>query len=202
MVFLSTTLTEEQIRRAEEFHGHWCPGLAWGIRAAEWALREVGCAGDEDVVTVAETDMCGVDALQVLLSCTAGKGNLLIRNRGKVAFSFYRRGDGVSLRLVARPLPDPAEEETRTLRENPCRTAEQEARLGELRAARARRILELPLEELFERKETTEPVPPVAPMEPSVVCAACGEKVMETHARLRRGRVLCEACFETEMPRK
>ena len=48
----------------------------------------------------------------------------------------------------------------------------------------------------------SEPVPPVAPMEPSVVCAACGEKVMETHARLRRGRVLCEACFETEMPRK
>ena len=201
MVFLSTTLTEEQIRRAEEFHGHWCPGLAWGLRAAEWALREVGRAGDEDVVTVAETDMCGVDALQVLLGCTLGKGNLRVRQRGKVAFSFYRRGDGVSLRLVARSLPDPAEEETRALRELPERTPKQEARLAELREARVRQILDLPLEALFERKETTDPLPPMAPMEPSVVCAACGEKVMETRARLRRGRVLCGPCFRREVPK-
>lgn len=67
---LGTAMTEDQIRRVEAFHGHRCPGLAWGIRAAEWALKEVGRAGDEDVVTVAETDMCGVDALQVLLGCT------------------------------------------------------------------------------------------------------------------------------------
>ena len=198
---MGTAMTEDQIRRVEVFHGHRCPGLAWGIRAAEWALKEVGRAGDEDVVTVAETDMCGVDALQVLLGCTLGKGNLRVRHRGKVAFSFYRRGDGVSLRLVARSLPDPAEEETRALRELPERTPKQEVRLAELREARVRQILDLPLEALFERKETTDPLPPMAPMEPSVVCAACGEKVMETRARLRRGRVLCGPCFRREVPK-
>lgn len=194
-------MTEDQIRQVEAFHGHRCPGLAWGIRAAEWALKEVGRAGDEDVVTVAETDMCGVDALQVLLGCTLGKGNLRVRYWGKVAFSFYRRGDGVSLRLVARSLPDPAEEETRALRELPERTPKQEVRLAELREARVRQILDLPLEALFERKETTDPLPPMAPMEPSVVCAACGEKVMETRVRLRRGRVLCGPCFRREVPK-
>ena len=198
---MGTAMTEDQIRRVEAFHGHRCPGLAWGIRAAEWALKEVGRAGDEDVVTVAETDMCGVDALQVLLGCTLGKGNLRVRYWGKVAFSFYRRGDGASLRLVARSLPDPAEEETRALRELPERTPQQEARLAELREARVRQILDLPLEALFERKETTDPLPPMAPMEPSVVCAACGEKVMETRVRLRRGRVLCGPCFRREVPK-
>jgi formylmethanofuran dehydrogenase subunit E len=34
------------------FHGHWCPGKAIGIRAAEIARAEIGCAGDEDVVAV------------------------------------------------------------------------------------------------------------------------------------------------------
>ena len=94
-----------------------------------------------------------------------------------------------------------AEEETRALRELPERTPKQEARLAELREARVRQILDLPLEVLFERKETTDPLPPMAPMEPSVVCAACGEKVMETRARLRRGRVLCGPCFRREVPK-
>ena len=33
------------------------------------------------------------------------------------------------------------------------------------------------------------------------VCAACGEKVMETRARLRRGRVLCGPCVRREVPK-
>jgi len=76
------------------FHGHWCPGLAVGIRAAEWALREMGRAADEEIVAVVETDMCGVDAIQFLTGCTFGKGNLIHRDWGKNAFSFYRRRDG------------------------------------------------------------------------------------------------------------
>ncbi len=59
------------------FHGHMCPGLAMGIRAAEVALTEIGPhAEDEEVVAVVETDMCGVDAIQALTGCTFGKGNL------------------------------------------------------------------------------------------------------------------------------
>ena len=60
------------------------PGLALGIRAAEIALREIGPhAQDEEVVAVVETDMCGVDAIQVLTGCTFGKGNLIHKDYGK-----------------------------------------------------------------------------------------------------------------------
>jgi formylmethanofuran dehydrogenase subunit E len=58
-------LTEDIIRQAVAFHGHMCPGLAIGIRAAEVALRDIGPhAHDEEVVAVVETDMCGVDGIQ------------------------------------------------------------------------------------------------------------------------------------------
>jgi len=57
---MATSISPELVKDTTEFHGHWCPGLAIGIRAAEWALKEFGHDGDEDVVVVAETDMCGV----------------------------------------------------------------------------------------------------------------------------------------------
>ncbi len=48
-------------------HGHMRPVLAMGIRAGEVALAEIGPhSGDEEVVAIVETDMCGVDAIQFL----------------------------------------------------------------------------------------------------------------------------------------
>jgi formylmethanofuran dehydrogenase subunit E len=89
-------------QKAVNFHGHMCPGLAMGIKAAEIGLAEFGQDGDEDIVAIVETDMCGVDAIQALMGCTFGKGNLIYRDYGKMAFSFYRRSDGKSVRLVTR----------------------------------------------------------------------------------------------------
>ena len=96
-------IDEQQIKDTMSFHGHWCPGLAIGIRAAEWALKEMGKAPDEEIVAVVETDMCGVDAIQYLTGCTFGKGNLIHKDYGKNAFTFYRRRDGKAMRLVLRP---------------------------------------------------------------------------------------------------
>jgi len=45
-------------RQAAAFHGHMCPGLAIGVRAAEVALSEIGPhSADEEVVAVVETGM-------------------------------------------------------------------------------------------------------------------------------------------------
>lgn len=90
------------------FHGHVCGGLAIGYRAAQYAsgLLELEYSKDEQVVCIAENDACGVDAIQVMLGCSVGKGNLLFRLRGKQAFSFYNRRTGRSVRLVLRPKPE------------------------------------------------------------------------------------------------
>ena len=101
---MSTNIDPERIQATIDFHGHWCPGLAIGIRAAEWALKEMGGkAEDEEIVAVVETDMCGVDAIQYLIGCTYGKGNLIHRDYGKNAFNFYRRRDDKAARIVAKP---------------------------------------------------------------------------------------------------
>ena len=79
------------------FHGHSCPGLAIGFRAATLALELLGLeegAKDEELVCVTENDACGVDAVQVVTGCTMGKGNLIYRGTGKMAFSFYCRRSG------------------------------------------------------------------------------------------------------------
>ena len=83
-----------------DFHGHWCPGLAIGLRAGEYVINNLGRADDEEVVALVETDMCAVDAIQVLTNCTFGKGNLKFRDHGKLAFTFFRRKDGKGVRLV------------------------------------------------------------------------------------------------------
>ena len=55
-------LDADTLGRTIEFHGHMCPDLTMGIRAAEVALGEVGPhTADEEMVAIVETDMCGVD---------------------------------------------------------------------------------------------------------------------------------------------
>ena len=77
---------------AAAFHGHSCPGLALGYRAAEYALQHLraGRSEDEDLVAVVENDACGVDAIQLVAGCSAGKGNLILRDFGKHAVHIHR----------------------------------------------------------------------------------------------------------------
>ena len=89
-------------QKCAAFHGHVCPGLTIGFRAALYAidLLELTFSEDEKTVCVSENDACGCDAIQVVLGCSVGKGNLLFHMTGKQAFSFYNRKTGKSVRLV------------------------------------------------------------------------------------------------------
>jgi formylmethanofuran dehydrogenase subunit E len=153
-------LDEKTIDELQRFHGHMCPGLAIGIRASELALEEIGPhSKDEEIVAVVETDMCGVDAIQFLTGCTFGKGNLIHRDYGKNAFSFYRRSDALQLEL-------------------------------------GRKILEAPLQSLFEIKEPPRDVPRKARIMSGRICRRCGERAMETRMRLYGGDLFCVPFFE------
>ena len=201
---MGTKLSAKKIDEVVAFHGHWCPGLALGIRLAERALEEVGRAGDEEIVAVAESDSCAVDAVQALTGCTVGKGNLLVRNVGKMAVSFYRRRDGKAIRLVARPRPEEAGDVYRELqaKSNAGSLTEEERRhFALLRDGRAKAILDADSDVLFQMGPAECPLPPHAEMEASLICQGCGEKFMETKGRLRRGRVLCLDCFDAERGR-
>jgi formylmethanofuran dehydrogenase subunit E len=196
-----TTITPEMIQETISFHGHSCPGLALGIRAAEVALEHMGRASDEDVVAVVETDMCGVDAIQYLTGCTFGKGNLIHLDYGKNAFSFFRRSDGKAIRVVARPeLFENADRELAELRNKMASeglTPEEQARVERSKKHRIERIMRADPGELFEIQQPSGPAPRKARILNSLVCDACGEKAMESRTRRFMGKNLCLPCFET-----
>lgn len=196
-----TSISPELVKKTTEFHGHWCPGLAMGIRAAEWALQEIGKASDEEIVALVETDMCGVDAIQYLTGCTFGKGNLVFKDLGKNAFTFARRRDGKSARLVAKPTAFGEEGEVmrRLYRKMQSEglTPGEEKILAESRERAARRIMGAELADLFEIKEAQGPIPGKARIMASVPCDGCAEAVMETRTRRYREKTLCIACFES-----
>ena len=197
-------ITQEVIDKAKAFHGHWCGGLALGIRAAAWAMELFGTANDEEIVTVTETDMCGVDAIQALVGCTLGKGNLLFRDTGKIAFTFYRRSDGKSLRIMAKVRGGERKSRIMELKERlgAKDISEEERRklkveLNELRAQDIEYVLSAPFEEIFDIKAPRHPMPPMAQRLPTIICEGCGEGVMASRIVARDGRKLCNDCAHT-----
>ncbi len=156
-----------------KFHGHNCGGLAVGFRAVLYAQELFGDnnrAKDEEIVCIAETDACGVDAIQALLGCTVGKGNLIFDMQGKNAFSFYRRSDNTSFRLVLRATPEKNKEE------------------------RLAWLMDGDYHEMFDVKETPEVLPEKARIFKTCTCSICGERFAESFARLENGEIVCSAC--------
>lgn len=156
------------------FHGHTCPGLALGVRLCEYVRDRLGWgfSPDEELVCIAETDACPLDAVQVLLGCTFGKGNLLYTPTGKSAYTFYSRATGQGVRVVA-------------LRKEQDMTREE----------RMRWILEAPLEALFTTTAPKVPLPEKARIFRTLTCEVCGETMAEHMARLQDGKVVCLHCF-------
>lgn len=163
---------EKYWKKCVDFHGHECGGLAIGFIASLYAkeLLSIDFSEDEDVVCVTENDACGVDAVQVLLGCSAGKGNLIFKLRGKQAFSFYNRKTGKSVRLVLKNEMNLKGEELRKyFNENGPK-------------------------ELFEIKETTFILPERARIFNSIKCEKCGETAAESMIRLEDGKKVCLDC--------
>ena len=107
----------DDFREAVRFHGHLCPGLAIGYVAAKVAaqLLGIGTSEDEEIVALVENNSCAVDAIQVMLGCTFGKGNLIFRDWGKQVFTFMDRRTNRAVR-VSFTGPMPGQDERRALK--------------------------------------------------------------------------------------
>ena len=196
---MSCTYTSEQIENTIAFHGHSCPGLAIGIRAAELAHHRLGVADKADLLAVVETDMCGVDAIQFLTGCTFGKGNLVHRDVGKMAFTFFDRVSGEGFRAILNPDQQAAiGDELRGLMKKVttgrASTAEK-ARSKELRTDLQVRYMNADLDEMFVTAVPTFEMPRGARVMTSLACEACGEMTMESRTRRFDGKTLCIPCF-------
>jgi formylmethanofuran dehydrogenase subunit E len=190
----------ENFQKCADFHGHVCPGLAIGYRAAKAGMAWLAekRAEDEEVVAIVETDACGADAVQVLTGCTFGKGNLLYRDFGKQAFTFLGRKAGRGVRVVlkagALELSGRHRELLDRIREDSATAAER----GEFQKAheeKSREILGKPFADLFTVKEVSAAIPPKARIEPSKPCQICGEPTMGSKMKTFQGKEICRSCY-------
>lgn len=158
------------------FHGHECPGLTIGYKAALYAKELIGSdfSEDEEIVCISENDACGVDAIQVILGCTAGKGNLLFHLVGKSAYTFFNRKNGKAVRLVLK---------------NGINEGMERSELMDY-------LHGLEGSEMFLVKEPIKTVPEEARIFNSYTCEKCGEKTGEKWIRLENGKKLCPDCHK------
>lgn len=192
---MGTKISAAKIDEVIAFHGHWCPGVTMGIRVAEVALREMERrAADEEVVAVVETDNCAVDAIQYLVGCTLGKGNLVHVDHGQNVFTFARRSDGKALRVTwkgggSEELDAEEEALIDRARGSDVSPEDREA-FAALWRRRARAVLEAEEDEILvvERLEDYE-IGERAEIHPSVRCEACGRMTMGNMLRIFPGRI-------------
>jgi formylmethanofuran dehydrogenase subunit E len=173
MQFMCRQITEWE--KCVEFHGHECPGLAIGFKACEAVIlkMEISFSEDEEIVCVTENDACGVDAIQVITGCTFGKGNLIFKNTGKMAFAFYNRKNGESFRIIMKPL-----------NEEMSRNERQEY------------ILKSKVEDIFNFNSISINLPEKARIFKSIVCEECGESAAENKIRISDSKKVCLDCFK------
>ena len=182
-----------------DFHGHICPGLAIGFRAAQILMRRSGLqkALGEEFVAIVETDACGADAIQVMTGCTFGKGNFIFRNYGKHAFSILDRKRRGGVRVCVRPDFFKADPEGSSLLEkvqNDEAPPNELERFRQLQQERTKKILDADSDSLFKIEEISSDIPRKARIMNSGICDFCGEPTQIDLLHQIDGRKICIPC--------
>ena len=194
------------LEKAGELHGHYCPGLAFGVRAAFRAVNDLGVhsTGMEEVVAIVESNNCFADGIQFVTGCSFANNALIFRDVGKTAFTLARRsGEGVRVVVemdsesLARREPEAMELFKKVVADREG-TEEERARLITLWRQAAFHLLDVPDGELLEVERVAVDIPAYAGIFESVRCSICGENVMETRIRMRDGKPVCLPCSGQE----
>jgi len=105
----TTTLSEGDLALIEQIHGHLCPMVLLGARAAKKARQLAADAGGEPrLFGYYRGYGCAVDGIQLFSGCTWGNQNLvLLRGRN---FSFVLTVEGAGEGVMVSPRPGALEQ--------------------------------------------------------------------------------------------
>jgi formylmethanofuran dehydrogenase subunit E len=195
----------DDLKRCVQFHGHICPGLIYGYRVAKEAMKLMNLrrAADEEVVAICENDSCAIDALQVLLGTAAGKGNLIIKDFGKNAYTVLSRSKRQAYRF-SRKTRYEYRGKGKSVFDRleaviAAGTASEDDRL-DLKRLKVDDLLARPFEEIFTTTKVPFDEPLYAPLAPSEPCAICGEMTMAAKMmKLSDGRQACIPCSQKKL---
>ncbi len=187
---------DEEFKKAAEFHGHICPGLAIGYRVAKYAKEHYPRSKDEELVAIVENKSCSVDAIQEVLSCTYGKGNLITNDFGKQVFTFYSRNQDKAMRIYFKGSVFGEMDKLRQKFAKGELSEKEQQDFAALREQAVQKILTAPNEELLSVTHVGIQAPEKARIYPTLRCQECGEGFMEVLGRVANGKVVCKSCYE------
>lgn len=200
----------ELLQEAAKLHGHYCPGLAFGVRAGYEGLKRLGFdnTGMEELVAVVECNNCFVDGVQISTGCSLGNNALIYKDLGKTAVTILSRKTESAVRISLRPRRWESENATgkekeaaelfrRVVKE---REDDEEAsrRMRDLFRELSFETVEKPGKDLFEIKEVPADFPEYAPIVDSAVCSVCSEEFMETKGSSAEGKPVCLHCANAD----
>lgn len=168
---------KDLMKRAVEFHGHACPGIALGVLVSKYILEHGNNFSiDEELVAVVENDNCSADAIQVLMGTTFGKGNLIFLDYGKNNYTFYNRTNKKAIKLSLE------------LRDFGDKELTKEERIEKL-------LSSIP-EDIFKIEKVEFNPPSRAQIHQSIICDKCGEPTMSTKIIEFKNERYCIPCTE------
>lgn len=190
----------DDLKPCIEFHGHLCPGLVYGYLVAKAAadILELKRSRDEEIVAICENDSCAVDALQIMLGTSAGKGNLVLKDYGKNAYTIINRTSRKAYRF-SRTKPylykGKFKNEFERLDASIAAGTAAEDEKWRHKLLKAADLISKPFDDVFSTKEVDLIMPPFAPLARSQACAICSEMTMATKMiATDKGELICIPC--------
>ena len=194
------------LENAGQIHGHYCPGLAYGVRSAFRAVTdlEIHSTGMEEVVAIVESNNCFADGVQFVTGCSLANNALIYRDFGKTAVTLAKRsGEGVRVVVnmdresLAKHEPEAMALFQKVVAERKG-SEEDSLRLRHLWRQASFNMLDVPDDELLKVEKVTVELPAYAAIFASITCSQCGESVMEPRIRMKDGQPICIPCSHQE----
>jgi len=172
------------LKKAKDFHGEVCPGIALGTRIAKAGIEELGMdplERNRDLVVFVEVDRCAADALQAISGCSMGRRTLKFRDYGKFGATFLDLSSKKAVRVSAINRPP-----------------KKDIKPGEVPNI-ADEILKTPDKELFKIQKVQVNLPKEdfpGPPSSRKTCHICGEGIMDYREIIVDNKILCKACAD------
>jgi len=194
-------LDKELLDFGMKFHGHKCPAMPMGLRTALAAMKALGVerAPDGQLMALIEIDedhcaTCWADGIQVATGCTFGKGNIKKLGFGKWGLTLIDKKTQRAVRVVPKTEAMMKSKQSKFM----------ELRSSGMPASQVPAEIADPLVQMVSNApdEMLLTIGPVGPYTwkdaphtfESVVCAECGEMVVERNARMKAGKAVCQPC--------
>lgn len=207
---------EQLLTEAGRLHGHYCPGLSYGVLAVYYGLRDLAemtgesldsfqrNGGLEELLAIIEVNSCFADGVQFVGGMTLGNNGLIVKDLGKAAVTFIRRGDK-GIRLILRPevrqitaqlVPGYRKLFDRVIVQHD-RSEKLMKAFREASTKASFALMSYGADELFTRKKVEVDLPSYAPIRESKTCHSCGESVMGGDMS-STDETLCRVCAHEE----